>query len=183
MFWTETAWAMGQAGQAGGAAGGGLDSMSSLLPIVMIFAIIYFLMIRPQQKRDQEHKAMLKALKPGDRVMTAGGIHGTLVEVNEDTVLLDIGNKIIITVARQSVGNLTAKGKGSKEERRSRRERKAAGASASDNPAKGESKEEFVGKSFDPDSIDSGNAPQNDAAQNGSPSENGDDQKKDDNRA
>lgn len=182
MFWTETAWAMGSAGQAGGAAGGGMESMSSLLPIVLIFAIIYFLMIRPQQKRDQEHKAMLKALKPGDRVMTAGGIHGTLVEVNEDTVLMDLGNKMLITVARQSVGSLTAKGKATKEDRRSRRERKAAGAPTSDDAAKNEPKAEFEGKSFDPDAANSDNAPQNDASESLSPSESGDNQEKDNKR-
>ncbi len=138
---------MGNAGQAGG---DGMGGMASLLPIVMIFAIIYFLMIRPQQKRDQEHKAMLKALKPGDRVMTAGGIYGTLLEVNDDTVLMDLGNKVVITVARQSVGNLMPKGKVSKEERRTRRERKSSGTAAAEAEASGaEPKEEFEGKSFD----------------------------------
>ena len=147
MFFTETAYAMGSAGQAGG---DGMGGMASLLPIVMIFAIIYFLMIRPQQKRDQEQKAMIKALKPGDRVMTAGGIYGTLLEVNEDTVLMDLGNKVVITVARQSVGTLMPKGKVSKDERRTRRERKGAAPAAPEaeqTPA--EPKEEFEGKSFD----------------------------------
>ena len=148
MFFIETAYAMGQAGQAG--SGDGMGGMASLLPIVMIFAIIYFLMIRPQQKRDQQHKAMLKALKPGDRVMTAGGIYGTLLEVNDDTVLMDLGNKVVITVARQSVGTLMPKGKVSKEERRTRRERKGAAPAASEaEQASAEPKEEFEGKSFD----------------------------------
>ena len=148
MFFIETAYAMGQAGQAG--SGDGMGGMASLLPIVMIFAIIYFLIIRPQQKRDQQHKAMLKALKPGDRVMTAGGIYGTLLEVNDDTVLMDLGNKVVITVARQSVGTLMPKGKVSKEERRTRRERKGAAPAASEaEQASAEPKEEFEGKSFD----------------------------------
>ena len=147
MFWIETAYAMGTTGQAGG---DGMGGMASLLPIVMIFAIIYFLMIRPQQKRDQEQKAMLKALKPGDRIMTAGGIYGTLLEVNDDTVLVDVGNKVTITVARQSVGSLMAKGKVSKDERRTRRERKSGGPAASgDEAPANEPKEEFEGKSFD----------------------------------
>ena len=149
MSFIETAYAMGNAAQSGGG-GDGLGGMASLLPIVMIFAIIYFLMIRPQQKRDQEQKAMIKALKPGDRVMTAGGIYGTLLEVNEDTVLMDVGNKVVITVARQSVGSLMPKGKVSKDERRTRRERKGAAPAASEaeSPA-AEPKEEFAGKSFD----------------------------------
>ena len=164
----ETAWAMGQAGQAGGAAGEGMGAMSSLLPIMLIFAIIYFLMIRPQQKRDQEQKAMIKALKPGDRVMTAGGIHGTLLEVNDDTVLVDVGNKVILTVSRQSVGSLMPKGKVSKEERRSRRERKAESAAASgDEAAPAEAKEDFEGKSFDPDQAEERPAGDNDAPRNG----------------
>lgn len=174
MFFVETAYAMGNAGQAGG--GDGLGGMASLLPIVMIFAIIYFLMIRPQQKRDQEHKAMLRALKPGDRVMTAGGIYGTLLEVNDDTVLMDLGNKVVITVARQSVGNLMPKGKVSKEERRTRRERKTAGpAAAESEQAADEPKEEFEGKSFDA-GFDAGaeqkaEEPKDNAADNDAPRE------------
>ena len=165
MFFTETAYAMGSAGQAGG--GDGMGGMASLLPIVMIFAIIYFLMIRPQQKRDQEQKAMIKALKPGDRVMTAGGIYGTLLEVNDDTVLVDVGNKVTITVARQSVGSLMAKGKVSKEERRSRRERKAENAAAPNaDAAPEETKQEFEGKSFDADLGDDRPAESNDAPRN-----------------
>ena len=147
MFFIETAYAMGNAGQAG-AGGDGLGGMASLLPIVMIFAIIYFLMIRPQQKRDQEQKAMIKALKPGDRVMTAGGIYGTLLEVNDDTVVLDVGGKVSLTVARQSVGSLMPKEKVSKEERRSRRERKPT---APEKAPADEPKEEFEGQSFDAD--------------------------------
>ncbi len=147
MLWTKVAYAMGAAGEAGGGEGG-MAGMASLLPIVLVFAIIYFLMIRPQQKRDQEHKAMIRALKPGDRVMTAGGIYGTLVEVNDDTVLLEVGNKMTITVSRQSVGSLMPKGKVAKEERRSRRERRpdAKADSADENQ---NDKGEFEGQSFD----------------------------------
>lgn len=177
----ETAWAMGQAGQAGGAGGEGMGAMSSLLPIMLIFAIIYFLMIRPQQKRDQEQKAMIKALKPGDRVMTAGGIHGTLVEVNEDSVVMDVGGKVLITVARQSVGSLMPKGKVAKDERRSRRERKSSGA-VSDSSAQPEVKEEFEGKSFDSNASDSGSAEQSEASDSATPPENGTASKKDDDR-
>ena len=167
MSFIETAYAMGNAAQSGGG-GDGMGGMASLLPIVMIFAIIYFLMIRLQQKRDQEHKAMLKSLKPGDRVMTAGGIHGTLLEVNDDTVLVDVGNKVILTVSRQSVGSLMPKGKVSKEERRSRRERKAESAAASgDEAAPAEAKEDFEGKSFDPDQAEERPAGDNDAPRNG----------------
>jgi preprotein translocase subunit YajC len=146
MFFLETAHAMSAAGESDGMGG-----MVSLLPIVMIFAIIYFLMIRPQHKRDQEHKAMLRGLKPGDRVMTAGGIYGTLLEVNEETVLMDAGNKIILTIARQSVGSLMPKSKVSKEERRARRERKASGSTAFDDDVSADTqpKTEFEGKSFD----------------------------------
>lgn len=148
MFWTNVAHAMGAAGEAG-AEGGGAAGMASLLPIVLVFAIIYFLMIRPQHKRDQEHKAMIRALKPGDRVMTAGGIYGTLLEVNDETVLLDVGNNTSITVNRQSVGSLRPKGKVSKEERRSRRERRpGADKGANDEPADNDAGE-FAGQSFD----------------------------------
>ena len=90
-------------------AGGGLIG---LLPFVLIFVIFYFLLIRPQQKKQrlaqQERDALLKALKPGDKVVTTGGIYGTIVAVREkdDTVQLRIAQSVSIEAERSAIGRL-----------------------------------------------------------------------------
>lgn len=93
---------------AGSAAGGGL---AGLLPLVLIFVVFYFLMIRPQQKRMKEHRAMLDNLRRGDRVVTSGGLIGTVSKViNEDEVTIEIGddNKIKVRVRRGMIAeNMT----------------------------------------------------------------------------
>jgi len=97
-----TAYAMGtpggQAGQAGGLAG--------FLPIIILFAIFYFLLIRPQQKKAKEHKAMIENLKKGNRVVTSGGIFGTIVSIDETTLGLEIAEKVKIKVARGNIASL-----------------------------------------------------------------------------
>lgn len=97
-----TAYAMGgsggQAGQAGGIAG--------FLPIIILFAIFYFLLIRPQQKKAKEHKAMIENLKKGNRVVTSGGIFGTIVSMDESTIGLEIAEKVKIKVARPNIAAL-----------------------------------------------------------------------------
>ena len=97
-----TAYAMGapggQAGQAGGIAG--------FLPIIILFAIFYFLLIRPQQKKAKEHKEMIANLKKGNRVVTSGGIFGTIISLDDTTVGLEIAEKVKIKVARANVAGL-----------------------------------------------------------------------------
>ena len=88
----ETAWAMGQAGQAGGAGGEGMGAMSSLLPIMLIFAIIYFLMIRPQKKEQKKLQAMLNDLAVGDAVVTTSGFYGVVIDITDDDVIVEFGN-------------------------------------------------------------------------------------------
>lgn len=79
------------AGQQGGGAGAMLTSM---LPLVLIFVIFYFLLIRPQQKRAKEHKQMLDNLKPGDKVITQGGIYAVVEKVSQNTVVLKISENV-----------------------------------------------------------------------------------------
>ncbi len=80
--------------------GGNIGIMASLVPLVLMFAIFYFLLIRPQNKRAKEHKSMLAALSKGDNVLTAGGILGRIVDVEGDILTLDIGNGTKMRVAR-----------------------------------------------------------------------------------
>jgi preprotein translocase subunit YajC len=87
MFWTSTAFAMG--GQAAGSEGGA-GGMMTILPLVLVFAVFYFLLIRPQQKRNKDHKAMLAALQPGEYVITASGIIARIKAIEGDIMTLDV---------------------------------------------------------------------------------------------
>ena len=104
MFSTTVAYAMGGAG-GGAAAGGEAAGMASFLPIILMFAVFYFLLIRPQQKRTKEHKNMLSALKRGDEVITAGGIFGRIHEIGDDYAILDVGGTKM-KVLRSSISTL-----------------------------------------------------------------------------
>ena len=84
----------------------GAPSWSPMLLMVGMFVILYFFMIRPQQKRHKEHQAMLKVLSKGDRVLTTGGIYGSVVGVKDDVVVLRIDENVKVEVALQ---NITAK--------------------------------------------------------------------------
>jgi preprotein translocase subunit YajC len=78
-------------------------------PLILIFAIFYFLIIRPQQKRDKERKNMLSELKEGDDVVTIGGIFGRILNIKEDVVTLEVGDKVKIKVTRSAIGNVLKK--------------------------------------------------------------------------
>lgn len=80
----------------GGAAGGGQSAITSLVPLIIMFGIFYFLLIRPQQKKAKEHKALLEALKKGDQVVTAGGMHGKVSAVEDAVVTLEVANGVNI---------------------------------------------------------------------------------------
>jgi preprotein translocase subunit YajC len=71
--------------------------------LVVIFAIFYFVMIRPQQKRQKEHRQMMEGLQRGDKVITAGGIYGTIESINEDNVIIKVEGGTTMRVARGSV--------------------------------------------------------------------------------
>ena len=80
----------------GGGAGGMQSGITSLVPLIIMFAIFYFLLIRPQQKKAKEHKALLEALKKGDQVVTAGGMHGKVTAVEDTIVTLEVANGVNI---------------------------------------------------------------------------------------
>ena len=91
---------------------GGEASLMSFLPLILMFVVLYFLMIRPQMKRAKEHKAMVAALAKGDEVVTAGGVVGKITEVTDSYVTVDIGseNPVNIHIQKQAVQTLLPKG-------------------------------------------------------------------------
>lgn len=82
--------------------GGGTGT--TLIYLIILIAIFYFLLIRPQQKRAKEHRELVASLKVGDKVVTVGGIHGTIKSLTEDTVSLEVVSNIRITVSRTAIG-------------------------------------------------------------------------------
>lgn len=100
------AYAMGPAPQGGAQPGGVEQMLTNFAPLIIIFAIFYFLMIRPQKKKAQEYKKMLDALKPGDKIMTAGGIYGVIEKVGNNTVTVKIAANTSIKLSKNSVSML-----------------------------------------------------------------------------
>ncbi|MGB5837592.1 MAG: preprotein translocase subunit YajC [Albidovulum sp.] len=93
---------------AGGA--GGLGAVGQFAPLILIFAIMYFLLIRPQQKKLKEHKAMVEALRRGDQVITQGGIIGKVSKVKEDGELeLEIADGVKVRVVRATIATVLSK--------------------------------------------------------------------------
>ena len=81
--------------------------ISMILPMVLMFAVFYFLLIRPQRKKDKKVKDMLAALKVGDRICTIGGIYGTITSIKDDTVELSVGrDDVKLMFARWAVRNV-----------------------------------------------------------------------------
>ncbi|MCL1814489.1 MAG: preprotein translocase subunit YajC [Treponema sp.] len=88
----------------------------NLLPLAAIFGIMYFLMIRPQKKKQKETQRMLADLKKGDRVVTIGGLHGVVQTVKENTVLLKVDDNCKVEFNRSAIASITTAGKGEGEE-------------------------------------------------------------------
>ena len=98
----DIAYAMGQ----GGASGQGAGGFSAFIPLILMFVIFYFLLIRPQQKKTKEHREMISNLKKGDRIVTGGGIHGRITGVSDATLTVEIADKVRVKVARGNVAAL-----------------------------------------------------------------------------
>lgn len=92
-------------GQPAGEGGGG-SMVSTLIMFGAIFAIFYFMIIRPQQKRAKEREKMLGDVQKGDKIVTSGGVHGTIAGLDEKTVLVDVGNNVKLKIDRTAVGNV-----------------------------------------------------------------------------
>ena len=93
-----------------GAGGGGLDGLGGLLPLVLIFVVFYFLLIRPQQKKAKQHREVLANLRRGDRIVTNGGLLGTITRVPNDTELMvEIADGVKVRVLRGMVAESLSK--------------------------------------------------------------------------
>ena len=86
--------------------GSGASSLVSLFPIVLIILIFYFIMYRPIRQRQKSLDAMIAGLEKGDRVITTGGVYGTVVDVKEHVVMLKIGDQVKIKVSRNAIATL-----------------------------------------------------------------------------
>jgi len=102
MLFNDLAFAMGGAGGAGGAQG---NPLGAFVPLILMFAIFYFLLIRPQQKKAKQHKEMIGNLKIGDRIVTNGGLYGTIVRMSDMTVILEIADKVQVEMLRNTIAD------------------------------------------------------------------------------
>jgi preprotein translocase subunit YajC len=100
-FFISNAWAQG-AGQG--------DPFLSFLPLILIFVIFYFLLIRPQTKRAKEHRKMVSELKAGDEVVTGGGILGRINEAGEQFLKVEVADGVVLRIQRQTVIAVLPKG-------------------------------------------------------------------------
>jgi preprotein translocase subunit YajC len=103
--------AIAQTAPAAASAGGSMqDSLTSMLPLVLMFVVLYFVMIRPQMKKQKEHRTMIDALAKGDEIATAGGLLGKVSKLTESTVTLEIANGVEVQLQRHAVVQVLPKG-------------------------------------------------------------------------
>ncbi|MCU7811980.1 MAG: preprotein translocase subunit YajC [Candidatus Thiodiazotropha sp. (ex Notomyrtea botanica)] len=91
-------------------AAGGADAITGLLPLVIFGVVLYFLMIRPQVKRQKEHKKMVEALSKGDEVVTTGGMAGKVTDMGENFIQVEIAEGTEVKIRRQAVDSILPKG-------------------------------------------------------------------------
>ena len=96
--------------QTAAAAAGPMDSIMQFLPIILMFGVLYFLMIRPQMKKAKEHKALLDALGKGDEVITQGGIAGRITKVGDDFISVSIADNVEIQIQKPAITMVLPKG-------------------------------------------------------------------------
>jgi len=84
--------------------------MGMFLPIIILFAVMYFFMMRPQMKKQKEHKAMLEKITKGNEVLTSGGIAGVVTAVGEHFITIEVADKVCIRVQKNAIGNVLPTG-------------------------------------------------------------------------
>ena len=109
MFWETVAWA--QAAAPGGSSQNSEVVLAYLVPMVLLFGILYFVQVRPQVKKARDHQKMLNALKRNDEVVTTGGLLGRVVELGDKVVTLEIAQGVRVGVERPQIAALSAYGK------------------------------------------------------------------------
>ena len=92
------------------AAASGTDSLMSFLPLVLMFVVLYFIMIRPQMKRQKEHKAMIEAIAKGDEIVTSGGLVGRVAKISENFMHVEVASGVELQVQRSAVVQVLPKG-------------------------------------------------------------------------
>jgi preprotein translocase subunit YajC len=96
--------------QAAAASSDPMQGLMGLLPIILMFVVLWFLMIRPQMKRSKEHKAMVEAIAKGDEVVTQGGVAGRVTKVGENFIGLEVAPNVEMAVQKGAVANVLPKG-------------------------------------------------------------------------
>lgn len=103
--------AYAQTAPAAAASGGDLSSsLMSMLPLLLMFVVLYFVMIRPQMKRQKEHKTMLDALAKGDEVATSGGLMGRVTQLGEQQMSVEIATNVVVQMQRSAVVQVLPRG-------------------------------------------------------------------------
>lgn len=92
------------------AAAGPMDSVMQFLPIILMFVVLYFLMIRPQMKKAKDHKSLIEALGKGDEIITSGGIAGRITKVSDDFVTVAIAENVEIQIQKPAIAVVLPKG-------------------------------------------------------------------------
>jgi preprotein translocase subunit YajC len=93
----------------GPADGGAANPIITLMPLILIFVVFYFFIIRPQKKKETERRAMIEAVKKGDRVVTIGGVHGTVTQVDDSSVLVQVDTNVKLRVDKNAIATTGAK--------------------------------------------------------------------------
>lgn len=102
-FFIQSAWAQG-------AAGAEQSPLGFFLPMIVLFAAFWFLLIRPQQKRQKQHRDLVAAIKPGDEVLTAGGLVGVIREAGDQFVSIEFAENVVLKVQRHTITAVLPKG-------------------------------------------------------------------------
>ena len=93
-------------GQGGAAAQGGSGGFAAFIPFILMFVVFYFLLIRPQQKKTKLHREMINNLKKGDKILTSGGLHGTITGLDEAVCTVEIADRVRVKIARGNISGL-----------------------------------------------------------------------------
>ena len=81
-----------------------MENLTSFLPLIIIFGIFYFILIRPQQQKQKKHKLMLDSMQKGDKVITIGGIYGIIRDIKGETLTLEVAKDVVINTTRNAIG-------------------------------------------------------------------------------